>query len=129
MTCPKCSGPLAMLFTSTYCPACEAHEVTVRGDAPAPTDASIGAVVSHPVRADGTLFVGDDGELWWKHSGISWRITTGSAIGPIAHYEVSPKNGHAILTRYDRAGNPWAEAVDIRHLPGSWTVTVTRDVQ
>jgi hypothetical protein len=106
MTCPKCSGALAMLFTSTYCPKCEAKE-------PAQSVA-----YDHPRLPEHRLYVGEDGELWWRHNDISWRITTGSTIGPIAHYEVSPKNGHAILTRYDQTGNPWAEAVDIRHLPG-----------
>jgi hypothetical protein len=65
MTCPKCSGALAMLFTSTYCPKCEAKE-------PAQSVA-----YDHPRLPEHRLYVGEDGELWWRHNDISWRITTG----------------------------------------------------
>jgi hypothetical protein len=44
---------MAFLFTSNYCPACE------RRDAENPA-----AVATAPVARD-SLYVGDDGELWW----------------------------------------------------------------
>jgi len=32
MTCPTCNGPMAALFTSTYCPACEAKASAPKAD-------------------------------------------------------------------------------------------------
>jgi hypothetical protein len=78
MTCPKCSGPLAMLFTSTYCPKCEAKDPAL--------DKTVGPIQC--AQLDGTLFVGSDGELWIWKSGVAIRITQDSIHGPVVGFAV-----------------------------------------
>jgi hypothetical protein len=79
MNCPACNGPLAMLFTSTYCPACE-KSATETQPASAP----------YEVVAADCLFVGDDGELWWQRKdGVRLRLTSSSGLGPIISFAVN----------------------------------------
>lgn len=80
MNCPTCNGPMAFLFTSNYCPACEKRDTLV------PLE-PVQSVFTPAVKD--CLYVGDDGELWWSHNGVSTRITQPSGLGPIIAFTVN----------------------------------------
>jgi hypothetical protein len=78
--CQACGGALAMLFTSSYCPACE-------GKKTAPTAAEQQVPTALRGKND-VLFVGDDGELWWSRRGVLTRLTMPIGYGPIVGFKV-----------------------------------------
>lgn len=127
MTCPTCNGALAMLFTSTYCPRCEAREPERPGAAKPATAA--------PAMVDGSLFVGSDGELWTWKSGIAWRITTNSNFGPVIAFRmITDARSHrdiVLITRRATSGLLLNEIVDAPpqcHRAASWPTTRTPSV-
>jgi hypothetical protein len=123
MNCSTCGGALAMLFTSSYCPACEDKKT-----APAAAEQQVPTSLRGK---DDVLFVGDDGELWWSRRGVSTRLTMPSGHGPILAFRVSvlrPGGPLAVITEsVDHVGVRWTQmhqfhGVLPKHIePKSWS--------
>jgi hypothetical protein len=93
-----------MLFTSTYCPACEAKASPVREvDRGVSGCSQCGGRMYYSSRARGDglcggcyykanprhLFVGEDGELWFGSSANdAIRVTMPGSLGPVVGFQV-----------------------------------------
>jgi hypothetical protein len=76
MTCPKCSGPLAMLFTSAYCPKCEAEAAEKPRDS---TDRLVSITVTGTIAH--TCGPGGPLSIFVKCTGPSAQITGNTWAG------------------------------------------------
>ncbi len=84
MKCPPCGAAMALLFTSSYCPACDKREAKKP---------------AAPTTSEGDrLFVGSDGELWWRRKdGMELRLTSPDSRGPVVAFSLLESEGGNLI--------------------------------